>query len=107
MATKVEQSSAVEPRIAQSPVSASTSSAAVSISPKVSMFGAKSGFVIPKNKLTGGLVPMFRGGGGKMDAGEAAKEESSKPVQRKTRWGTDLTQDASVRRGRALAYQVC
>lgn len=102
MATKVEQSSPVEPGIAQSPISAPASS----ISPKVSMFGAKkSGFVIPKNKLSGRLVPMFRGGG-KVDAGDAAaKEDSSKQVQRKTKWGVDLNQDASVRRGRALAYQ--
>ncbi|KAJ0959815.1 hypothetical protein J5N97_000479 [Dioscorea zingiberensis] len=32
--------------------------------------------------------------------------ESKKQVQRKTKWGADLTQDASVRKGRALAYQV-
>ncbi|KAF8398540.1 hypothetical protein HHK36_017470 [Tetracentron sinense] len=103
MATKVDQVSAVEPRRVQANV-ITTSSAASASSPKVSMFGAKTGFVIPKNKLSGSLVPVSRGGG-KLEGSDAAKEESTKQVQRKTKWGTDLTQDAAVRRGRALAYQ--
>ncbi|CAK9151517.1 unnamed protein product [Ilex paraguariensis] len=36
---------------------------------------------------------------------EVVNEESAKQVQRKTKWGPDLTQDAAVRKGRALAYQ--
>ncbi|KAK8947395.1 hypothetical protein KSP39_PZI006562 [Platanthera zijinensis] len=74
-------------------------------SPKVSMFGAKAGFVIPKNKLSGSLVPIFRGGS-KGDSGSMGREDSTKQVQRKTKWGTDLTQDAAVRKGKILAYQV-
>ncbi|KAJ0974374.1 hypothetical protein J5N97_016339 [Dioscorea zingiberensis] len=68
------------------------------------MFGAKSGFVIPKNKLSGSLVPIYKSGG-KADANDTSKEEIAKQVQRKTKWGTDHTQDAAVRKGRALAYQ--
>lgn len=101
MATKVDSSSPAEPRRGQSTVSSAVSAS----SPKVSMFGAKSGFVIPKNKLSGSLVPIFRGGS-KVDAGNNVKEEITKQVRRKTKWGVDLTQDASVRKGRALAYQV-
>ncbi|XP_077236295.1 RNA-binding KH domain-containing protein isoform X2 [Tasmannia lanceolata] len=99
MATKVEQVSSVEPRR----TSMSTSSAVSPINPKVSKFGAKSGFVIPKNKLSGSMVPIFRGGG-KVEASDTAEEEI-KQVQRKTKWSIDPTQDAAVRRGRALAYQ--
>ncbi|KAK9170533.1 hypothetical protein Syun_002673 [Stephania yunnanensis] len=101
MAAKVDKSTSVEPRAQTTIIS---SSSAASSSPKVSMFGAKSGFVIPKNKLSGSLVPVFRRGG-KTDKPDAADEESNKQVQRKTKWGVDLTQDASIRRGRALAYQ--
>ncbi|GLT71356.1 hypothetical protein SLA2020_433840 [Shorea laevis] len=103
MSAKVDQKSSVEPQIIKmSPTS--TSPAASTIGPKVSMFAKKSGFVIPKNKLSGSLVPVFRGG--KKEGGsEAANEEGTNQVQRKTKWGTDLTQDAAVRRGRALAYQ--
>lgn len=72
---------------------------------KVSMFAAKSGFVIPKNKLSGSLVPIFRGGK-KLGGSDAFNEESAKQVQRKTKWGPDLTHDTAVRRGRAFAYQV-
>ena len=72
------------------------------------MFAPKSGFVIPKNKLSGSLVPIFGAGGGKKLGGsDAFNGESGKQVQRKTKWGPDLTQDAAVRRGKALAYQVC
>ncbi|XP_024161172.1 splicing factor 1 [Rosa chinensis] len=71
---------------------------------KVSKFAAKSGFVIPKNKLSGSLVPIFRGDKN-VGASDHGGGESKKQVQRKTKWGADLTQDASVRKGRALAYQ--
>lgn len=104
MSAKVDQASAVESHRGQS--TGTTSSSAVSTSnPKISMFGAKSGFVIPKNKLSGSLVPVFRGAK-KLGGSDAANEESTKQVQRKTKWGLDLTQDTAVRRGRALAYQV-
>ncbi|XP_072968127.1 uncharacterized protein [Typha angustifolia] len=96
METKADPTPSVENRRLQSTVSAS--------SPKVAIFGAKAGFVIPKNKLSGSLVPTFRGGG-KKDTGNTIKEETAKQVQRKTKWGTDLTQDVAVRKGRALAYQ--
>ncbi|KAL4195950.1 hypothetical protein AMTRI_Chr04g243640 [Amborella trichopoda] len=111
MAAKVEQASAVESRRVQAATSMSTSS---SSNPKISMFGAQSGFVIPKNKLSGSLVPTIRGGGnslvpirggGKLDTADTTKEENNKQVQRKTKWGSDLTLDPAVRRGRAFAYQ--
>ncbi|XP_039167902.1 splicing factor 1 isoform X2 [Eucalyptus grandis] len=79
-------------------------SAASTSSSKVSMFGKKSGFVIPKNKLSGSLVPIFRGNK-KLGGGDTTSEESGKQGQRKTKWGPDLTQDAAVRRARSLAYQ--
>ncbi|XP_010940320.1 uncharacterized protein [Elaeis guineensis] len=104
MTTNVDPSSSVEPRRLQSTTSMSTSSTIPASSPKVSMFGAKSGFVIPKNKLSGSLVPIFRGGG-KSEGGNTVKDESSKPDQRKTKWGADLMLDSAVRKGRALAYQ--
>ncbi|OWM65033.1 hypothetical protein CDL15_Pgr028751 [Punica granatum] len=72
--------------------------------PKVSLFAAKSGFVIPKNKLSGSLVPIFQRNK-KLIGGDTAKEESPKQSQRKTKWGPDLTQDATVKKGRALALQ--
>lgn len=72
---------------------------------KISMFGAKSGFVIPKNKLSGSLIPIFqRGkapGGSDTDNGLLAKLG-----KRKTKWGPDLTQDTAVKKARVLAYQV-
>ncbi|XP_008812981.2 extensin-like [Phoenix dactylifera] len=104
MATKVDPSSSVESRRLQSTTSMSTSSTVPASNPKVSMFGAKSGFVIPKNKLSGSLVPIFRGGG-KSEGGNTVKDESTKQVQRKTKWGADVMLDAAVRKGRALAYQ--
>ncbi|KAF8010453.1 hypothetical protein BT93_J1171 [Corymbia citriodora subsp. variegata] len=79
-------------------------SAASASSPKVSMFAKKSGFVIPKNKLSGSLVPIFRGNK-KLGGSDTASEESGKQGQRKTKWGPDSTQDAAVRRARTLAYQ--
>lgn len=101
---KVDQASAVESRCAQM-TGMSTSPAATSSSSRISMFGAKSGFVIPKNKLSGSMVPIFRGGK-KLGSGDGTNEESTKVVQRKTKWGPDLTQDAAVRRGTVLSYQV-
>ncbi|KAF5930141.1 hypothetical protein HYC85_031014 [Camellia sinensis] len=99
MSTKVEQASTVEQHRVQTIITANTSAASAS-SPKISMFAAKSGFVIPKNKLSGSLVPIFRGGK-KPGGSDAVNEESTKQVQRKTKWGPDLTQDAAVRKGRA------
>lgn len=104
MSTRVDQTSAVESRRAQL-TGASTSPAATTSGSRISMFGAKSGFVIPKNKLSGSMVPVIRGGK-KLGSNDGVNEESSKMVQRKTKWGPDLTQDAAVRRGLALAYQV-
>ena len=103
MSAKVDTTSAVE--ISSTKMSGTTASSVTpSSSQKVSKFAAKSGFVIPKNKLSGSLVPIFRVK--KLGGGDAADEESTKVVQRKTKWGPDLTQDAAVKRGRALAYQV-
>lgn len=83
---------------------ATTSTAAVAESPKVSMM-AKAGlnFVIPKNKLSGALVPVTRTGS-KWEPMDPKKEEPKQP-SRKTKWGPDLTQDPAVKRGRALALQ--
>ncbi|KAK4263434.1 hypothetical protein QN277_028840 [Acacia crassicarpa] len=81
------------------------SSAASTSGQKLSMLAAKSGFVIPKNKLSGALVPTFKGPKNHGATG-TSKEEISKQIHRKTKWGPDLTQDASVRRGRALALKI-
>lgn len=81
------------------------SSAAPTSGQKVSIFAAKSGFVIPKNKLSGSLVPIFRGAK-KDGVSGAINEESSKQIERRSKWGPDLTQDAAVRRAKALALQV-
>ncbi|KAJ4839604.1 hypothetical protein Tsubulata_040525 [Turnera subulata] len=67
-----------------------------------SKFAAKSGFVIPKNKLSGSLVPIFKGGKTR-DAADSG--EPPNQAHRRTKWGPDLTQDVVVRKGRALAYQ--
>ncbi|PON65186.1 Polyribonucleotide nucleotidyltransferase [Parasponia andersonii] len=80
------------------------SSTASGNSQKVPMFAAKAGFVIPKNKLSGSLVPIFRGVKNPGDS-DKFNGESTKQAPRKTKWGPDLTQDTAVRRGRALAYQ--
>lgn len=84
---------------------ATISSAAPMGSQKVSMFAAKTGFVIPKNKLSGSLVPIFRVNK-KLGGNESANGETEKQTQRKTKWGPDLTQDTAVRKGRLIAYQV-
>ncbi|KAM1697405.1 hypothetical protein EV1_028502 [Malus domestica] len=103
MTAKVGTASTVEPRTAE--MSGTTMTPASSAgTQKVSMFAAKAGFVIPKNKLLGSLVPVFRGSKN-LGTGDAVSGESKKQIQRKTKWGPDLTQDASVKKGRALAYQ--
>ncbi|GAV65889.1 KH_1 domain-containing protein [Cephalotus follicularis] len=102
MSAKVDQKSVVESRGLKMSVTGTSMSSASG--PKVSMFAAKSGFVIPKNKLLGSMVPVLRGGK-KPGGDDASKEESTKQVKRKTKWGPDLTQDAAIRKGRALAYQ--
>lgn len=78
---------------------------AMAESPKVSMM-VKAGlnFVIPKNKLSGAMIPVNKNST-KWEPMDAKKEEP-KPPARKTKWGPDLTQDPSVKRGRALALQV-
>lgn len=100
MVTEVGHASTdIQTTVTAPPPTASTSG------PKTSMFAKRSGFVIPKNKLSGSLVPVFRGSK-KRDA-DMINEEATKKVQRKTKWGPDLTMDTTVRKGRALAYQVC
>ncbi|MCD9559980.1 hypothetical protein HAX54_018361 [Datura stramonium] len=95
MSTKLEQAS--------SRIQTAASSATSLSGPKISMFANKTGFVIPKNKLAGSLVPVFRVG--KKGATDSVNEDTTKQVQRKTKWGPDLTQDTTVRKARALAYQ--
>ncbi|KAM0887248.1 hypothetical protein ACQ4PT_029192 [Festuca glaucescens] len=90
MAAKLEQSSpARQTKPAMSP----------SLPPKLSMFGAKAGFVIPKNKIPGSMATR------KVETPAAPKEEDTKPLQRKTKWGPDLASDPAVRKAKALAYQ--
>ncbi|KAL3518917.1 hypothetical protein ACH5RR_021506, partial [Cinchona calisaya] len=98
MSSKLEQ-----PSNQTQTTAAVTSSLAIAGGSKISKFATKAGFVIPKNKLSGSLVPIFRGG--KKGNGDAANEEKIKQVLRKTKWGPDLTQDTAVRNGRTLAYQ--
>ena len=100
MSAKLDLISAAEPH-----KMSGASSAAPNSGQKLSLLAAKSGFVIPKNKLSGSLVPVFRGAQ-KHGVTGAINEESSKQVVRKTKWGPDLTQDAAVKRGKALALQV-
>ncbi|CAD6246399.1 unnamed protein product [Miscanthus lutarioriparius] len=95
MTTKLDHSSA-EHRQAKS-------TAPSSLTPKISMFGAKAGFVIPKNKLAGSLV--IRSTIAKNETPAASSEDSSRHVQRKTKWASDLALDPVVCKGRALAYQ--
>ncbi|CAI8597981.1 unnamed protein product [Vicia faba] len=86
-------------------MSGPTSTTPTSGAQKLSMFAAKSGFVIPKNKLLGSLLPISRGA--KKDGLTGLiNEESSKQIERKSRWGPDPTQDASVRRAKVLALQI-
>ncbi|XP_073024738.1 uncharacterized protein [Primulina eburnea] len=97
MGIEVENTSSPIQTVTMTQSSASTSG------PKTSMFTKKPGFVIPKNKLSGSLVPLFRGA--KKGDGDTQNEEASNRVERKTKWGPVLTLDATVRKGRASAYQ--
>jgi splicing factor 1 len=90
---KLDQSSVPESRQAK-PSSA----------PRLSIFGAKAGFFIPKNKLAGSLV--IRGSSTKNETPTISKEEQNKHVQRKTKWAPDLSLESAVCKSRALAYQV-
>ncbi|KAL5221685.1 hypothetical protein ABZP36_026398 [Zizania latifolia] len=92
MATKLDQSPQAKP------------TASPSLTPKISIFGAKAGFLIPKNKLPGSLVARSNAKN-EAPAAAASKEDNAKHVQRITKWGPDLTLDPSVRKSRALAYQ--
>ncbi|WJX33308.1 hypothetical protein P8452_21525 [Trifolium repens] len=101
MTAKFDWTSASEPH----KMSGATSTTTPSSSQKLSKFGAKSGFVIPKNKLLGSLVPILRGA--KKDGVTGViNEESPKQIERKSRWGPDPTQDASVKRAKVLALQI-
>ncbi|XP_015581899.2 splicing factor 1 [Ricinus communis] len=103
MTADVDQTSPIElQKVKMSRKNASSDSSTTG--PKMSIFAAKSGFIIPKNKLLGSLVPVFKGGK-KPGGNDAASEESTNQVLRKTKWGPDPTQDAAVKKGRALAYQ--
>lgn len=102
MSSKVKPVSGMEDTVQPATTTASVSS---TVSPKVSLFTKKSGFVIPRNKLSGSLVPIFRGKK-KPGGTDVEDKESSKQVLRKTKWGPDLSQDAFVKKGRASAYQV-
>ncbi|KAM7278143.1 hypothetical protein ACFE04_005277 [Oxalis oulophora] len=82
-----------------------TSTPATHGTSKLSMFTKKTGFVIPKNKLAASFLPIPRGGKKPGDHYDSVQEETNKQVQRKTKWGPDLTQDAAVKKQRALAYQ--
>ena len=42
----------------------------------------------------------------KVEAPTTPKEENTKPLQRKTKWGADLASDPAVMKAKALAYQV-
>ncbi|KAF7807185.1 splicing factor-like protein 1 isoform X3 [Senna tora] len=103
ISANAESASAAKPDSIK--MSGVTSSAVPTGGQKLSMLAAKSGFVIPKNKLSGSLVPIFRGAKNHGSTGPTS-EEISKQIHRKTKWGPDLTQDAAVRRGRALALQI-
>lgn len=73
---------------------------------KISMFGTKSGFVIPKNKLSGSLIPIFQRGNKTLGGTDTVNGLASKLGKRKTKWGPDLSQDIGVKKARVLAYQV-
>ncbi|KAL2332591.1 hypothetical protein Fmac_013804 [Flemingia macrophylla] len=100
MSAEIDSTSAPEPHKMSGPSSAATTSGQ-----KLSIFAAKSGFVIPKNKLSGSLVPIFRGAK-KHGLTGAINEETSKQIERRSKWRPDLTQDATVRRGKVLALQI-
>jgi splicing factor 1 len=73
-------------------------------SSKVFMLRAKSGFVIPKNKLSGSLVPASKANA--KNGNNSAAKESSKQSQQKTKFSSRFAPDASVRKRTAFAYQV-
>ncbi|AES71884.2 RNA-binding KH domain protein [Medicago truncatula] len=100
MTAKFDLTSASEPHKMSGATSTTPSS-----NQKLSKFGAKSGFVIPKNKLLGSLVPIIRGAK-KDGVTGVVNEESSKQIERKSRWGPDPTQDAFVRKAKVLALQI-
>eukprot|EP00252_Welwitschia_mirabilis_P017359 TRINITY_DN3845_c0_g1_i2.p1 TRINITY_DN3845_c0_g1~~TRINITY_DN3845_c0_g1_i2.p1 ORF type:complete len:1190 (-),score=300.26 TRINITY_DN3845_c0_g1_i2:510-4079(-) len=106
MAAKIEQGAGVDKHCNQAASSPASTPLRTSSNPKVVMRSVKAGvnFVIPKNKLSGSLVPVNRKGG-KIAQDDAKKDDDMKQPQRKTKWGFDLSQDTAVRRGRALAYQ--
>lgn len=103
MSSKIQPISGMEDAV-QTGTSA-TASVSSTVGPKVSLFAKKTGFLIPKNKISGSMVPLFRGSK-KPGGADVENKENTKQVLRKTKWGPDLTQDAFVRKGRASAYQV-
>ncbi|XP_050218790.1 leucine-rich repeat extensin-like protein 5 isoform X2 [Mercurialis annua] len=102
MTAEVDRASTLEPH-KRKMSEANTSSGASTTGAKVSIFAAKSGFVIPKRNLLSSLVPRSKGV--KKPEGSDANEEGTFQVVKKTKWGVDITQDAAVRKGRALAYE--
>ncbi|CAM6010178.1 unnamed protein product [Sphagnum balticum] len=64
-------------------------------------------FVIPKNKLSGALVPVTRNVVSKWEPTPElpSANDQGKKTSRKTKWGLDLTDNPIVKRGRALALQ--
>ena len=74
------------------------------------MRGTRTDFVIPKNKLSGALVPVTRAS--KWEPIEPKTEHFPKlehlssSLSRKTKWAPDLSEDPDVKRRRALALQV-
>ena len=82
MNTEVQQASRVDHGIQTNMTF--TSSTAPTVSPKISRFAAKSGFVIPKNKFSGSLVPAYRGSK-KPEETAPISDESSKQTRRKTK----------------------
>ncbi|GAQ92263.1 hypothetical protein KFL_009600040 [Klebsormidium nitens] len=60
-------------------------------------------FVIPKNKLSGALVPIA-GQGVKWQSVDPKSDEPPRPP-RNTKWGPDPLQDEAVKKSRALALQ--
>ncbi|KAF0899540.1 hypothetical protein E2562_020747 [Oryza meyeriana var. granulata] len=74
--------------------------------PKISIFGAKPGFLIPKNKLPGSLVARSNAKNESPSASSSSKEDSNAThVHRNTKWGPDISLDPAVRKSTASAYQ--
>jgi hypothetical protein len=65
-------------------------------------------FVIPKNKLSGALIPVTRNVVSKWEPTPElpSANDQGKKSSRKTKWALDLSEDPIVKRGRALALQV-